>query len=593
LLISMPPLAEIHVPVLRDLVGTIARAPRAGVAACLQRVEAFAGEIDAAAAYPEEYVAFRVLGVRDGVERPGMTPGEALLASLSAFAERVCDDAGVSLDETRAALGAGGMVEANELAKRWGIARKTLDRLRRDGLIARRVRGEGGRPVLVFAAASAEKFRERNAARLSRASAFSRIDGEMKERIIRRAARYRRVLGCSLNQAALRLAKRFDRSHEGVRQVLMRNERGAMPIFKQAAPIDRRFGRFAHRAWLRGFDASAIARRKNRSLAGVRRAINMRRAELLRSLLEGEALAAHVSPSFARADARREFLEHGPVRSGLMAAATTDLLDFIDACRERVTAVGVEETTRLAAYSVLKYEARERIAGLDAANPAAGEIDEIETMLRHAARLKAALVRPQLRLMLETLESTIGRQVTSLRAGDAAALMMEAVTRVGEAVEQFDPFRHQRQRGVMPGRLAAPIGLVIGRLAAKWVREHDEGGREGAKEVQRPRAQPTLLRGTVIEDWSLRVCVWQGLVDLPSRLMGAAERVSEPSATVVRDRFGLGERPPCTLDELAGRMAWSHIRAVKEERRAMRELVLAAARGELRASTTRGGERGR
>lgn len=578
----MPPLPDLHDSTLRALAERLAGSRRA-VAECLDRVEALAADADAAGVYPEDFVVFRLTGERPEIALPRMIAGADLLASLSAFAEHVGEAARLELDAERTRSGADRLLRAEELAAEWKVSRKTVDRLRKLGLIARRVRGSDGKPRLVFRESVARAFRARHAERIGKAAGFTRIDEETAKKMIRRAARYRARFGCSLNEAAARLAERYGRSLEGVRRLLQRHEKSAAPIFSESGPIDRKFGRFAHRAWLRGFDSALLARRRGRSRAGVQRAINLARLELLQGLLHGDALACHEVPMFTNAGAAERLLSPAPVRTGLDVVAEEDLLDLVRVASVRSVAVGVEESTRAAAYHYLKFAVRGEIAALSRSNPATGGLDRVETMLRHAARLKAALMRPQLRLVVDTLESGIGRALTSVRAQELGALVEEAISTTSEAVEQFDPFRHLRQRGATVGRLAAPVGLAVGRLAARWAREHAEA------EVGKSRARPTLSPGYRMPDWTVRVAAWQSFLEPDPRVRGVVRggvRAADGEggeeavwARVLAMRFGWDGGKPRMIDEVAGEFGWTHIRAVKEERRALVEGMRRAREG--------------
>ena len=120
---------------------------------------------------------------------------------------------------------------------RWGVSRKTLERWRREGLIARRVTGENGKPRLVFAAGVVERFEKGRGGKMG--AGYTRIDERVEARMLRRAAVYARM-GCSLNQAARRIAERYGRAHETVRQLLKRSEgRGGVEFAERGPPSER------------------------------------------------------------------------------------------------------------------------------------------------------------------------------------------------------------------------------------------------------------------------------------------------------------------------------------------------------------------
>src|SRR6185295_11430914 len=162
-------------------------------------------------------------------------------------------------------------------------------------------------------------------------------------------------------------------------------------------PIDSRKRKVIWRAWRLGVEPRELAKRYRRSPGAVRRAIHLRRAELLRQLAEASDLAGPVGPTFSKKEAAEVLLAPRPVRSDLGAPGAADLAAMIATMRERRVPVGAEETMRAGAFCFLKFDAGRRIGALSTFHPAGPAIDIIETRLLWAARLKAELLRPHLR----------------------------------------------------------------------------------------------------------------------------------------------------------------------------------------------------
>ncbi len=555
----MPPLPRLKLPVLRELERELRYAPPDALRRDIARVESLLGDLDVQTTYPDEWVVFRVTGFRrEGASESaagGSSSGRALLGDLSVFLERLCDAAGLTLGEHEAASIR--VYSVDELCARWRVSRKTLDRWRRRGLAARRVRDERGRSRLLFVHAHVEAFAARYASELRRAAAFSRLDEAEERRIVSQAARYRRCLGLSLNAAADRLAHRHGRSHEAIRQVLRRHERDT-PIFREEPPIDARARRRLYRAWRAGIDPAAMARRYKRTTSAIRRAIMLVRAERLRDLAEQGTLHAPVGPTFQRADAADVLLAPAPVRTGLATPVPTDLFEVLDAARQRQPMVGVEEQSRLVAYHYLRWSSANAIAGLDRLHPSAEAVDRIETNLRWAARLKAELLRPQLFLILETLELRLGRRLTELPAALASAHLRRALARAAEAVDSVDPFRN--------ARVAAAVGLEVDRDIALWLKTH------ATPQAPARRAAAILMPGIPFPDWTLNVAPWQAWLepDARARAGAATSHMPEATARFLRRRFGWDGGPPATLAELVAEQGLAPTAVARFERRAIR-----------------------
>ncbi len=561
----MPPLSKLRTPALDVLARHLAAAESTVVAADADRAERLAGEVEPERAYPLEWIAFRITGraaevhpaevaraLRGEGDGPGSAvKGAALLADLSALVERLT----AAVGEPAPA----GSMEPAAVAERWQVSRKTLDRWRRQGLVARRVIGERGRSTLVFMRSVVERFEARHREEIASAGSYTRIDSDQMTRIVERGRRYARA-GLSLNEAARRLAVRHGRSHETVRQLLRRADAGsARPSFgAPAAPAGER-RRIAHRAWRRGIEPALVARRFGRTRASVVRLINDQRAVLLRSVI----LPEHADAGSMHGERGvRKWLSPAPVRTELGAPGHTDLRDLIDAARRPEVPIGIVESTRACAYHFLLGEAQRLIASIPAMGGHPTEIDRAETMLRWAARLKAELVRSQIGLMLRTIEAQLDAPVDQLRAAEARELVEVGLAAVAHAVDAFDPFKKS-------GRLAAPTGLAVNRAASRWVRDRRAGLDRGV------RATPRLRAGTPIRDWTLGIAPWQGLLEPDQRLRAAARdsglaALPERERAFLLERFGWGGGPPRTLAEMAGMLKLTPMRSAQRERLAIR-----------------------
>ncbi len=555
----MPPLAAITVPVLERLARERRFAPEEVVRADLARIEALVWDLDPAIDYPEDWIVFRLAGRQERIDRPALVRGSALIEELSALAERLTEQAGFSAPEFAS--------DSADLCARWNISRKTLDRFRRRGLIAWRVRFDDGRRRLVFPASAVSAFESRRGDMIERAGRFSRIEPELEARIVRRAERYHRLTGCSLNQAAQRLAERFGRSHEAIRKLLQRHER-TNPRFNQVAVLGERERRVMFRAWRLGAEPALLGRKFRKSRGSVLRALSLERADRLRELAREGLLEGPVGPTFDLDDADAVLLAPPPVREGLGSAGATDLLAFILGARRRTVPLGVVEQARCVAFQYLKWRAARLIAQLHLYNPASGDVDRIETMLRWAARLKAELIRQELPLALETFESGTGRRLDEIPANQAQELVREMVDLTGLAVEQFDPFKAARSGG----RLAGPVTLAIQRLAARVVKDRQ------ASSVVPPRASPRLTAGWAIPDWTLSVSPWQSWLEPDRRVRPNLGACPREAAAVLRARMGWDDRAPRTIDQVAAELGVSTIAVVKLERRGI-QAALASARG--------------
>lgn len=564
----MPPLPKLRTPALDALARHLASERGELLIRDAERAERLAGEVEPERVYPLDWIAFRITGRKAEMQPPEISAllagasggpgasikGTALLADLSALVERLT------------AAGSGSAppeaLDAAAVAARWHVSRKTVDRCRRRGLVARRIVTPEGRPKLVFTRPVVERFEAQHKAELAAAGSYTRMGDAQTRRIAERGRRYAR-LGLSLNEAARRLAERHDRSHEAVRQLLRRADADAVaPAFGAPIPPASKRRRVAYRAWRRGLEPALVAERFGRTRASVVRLINDHRVAVLRAI----TLPEHAEPGEKQGErGAKKWLTPAPVRTELGSPGHTDLRTLIDAARRPEVPIGIVESTRASAYHFLLTEAKRLIAGIPPKGGHPTEIDRAETMLRWAARLKAELVRAQLGLVVRTIEAQLDGPVDQLRAADARALIEMGLQAAGHAVDAFDPFKKS-------GRLAAPTSLAVNRAASRWVREHKAALDRGA------RATPRLREGSPMLDWTLHIAPWQLVLEPDPRVRAAALATGagappERERAFLLERFGWAGGPPRTLAEMAAMLKLTPMRAAQRERLAIRSAL--------------------
>lgn len=544
----MPPLPRLRVAALSDLLQQVRFAPREAVKRMIERAEAYAAALAPDALVEEIDLVRAITGYTPDLADPATLVGDALLADLSRFVELLCAHVALRPDEVPP-----GSLTPDALQARWNVSRKTIDRWRARGLVARRVSERPGHALILFSPASAEAFASRAAPLIQRASGFTRMDDAMRARLIRHAARYRRQFGCSLNQVALRLSMRYHRSHEAVRQLLLQHERAGTPIFRQSGPMTPRLQRFCLRAWRRGIDAPELARHLGRSSAAIRRAVNVARLHALRELDLPDIVG---EPS-------REFIAAPPALEGLTGESPLDLSAFLAFAASVGAPVAVEERARARAIAHLQARAWRTIARVHAINPESGLLDEAETDLRLAARLIAAQTRAQLPTVLRALRDRLNRPLEELRTPVLRDLLLAALAVAARAAREFDPGAG--------GRLAARVSLAATRACEPLLHLVPPPASTTA-----PRATPRLTSGAALPDWTRRVAPWQPALELPPRLLNAARSLPSPFEQLIAERFG---PVPVTLASVASRLGLGPSAAARLERRALR-----AARDAARAA---------
>lgn len=545
----MPALARIRVRTLADLAGQLRYTPKKTLRIQIDRAEALASEIEPGELYSVAWIVARVTGreAKDTGDDVSV-PGEALLADLSALVERLCEAAHLEPGEVE-----DGALGVEELASRWGVSRRTIERYRRRGLIARRVRDADGKTRLLFPWAAVDRFESQSGGRISKAASFSRIDPKTREAIVRRAHRYKRVLGWSMNQAAERLAEKYGRTREGVRRVLLAHDRDAdEPVFGPVRPGSREDGARALDMARVGVEPAEIAEEIGRTARATRRAMLVDRLHRLLELEDApESSPKHHEPS-------RPIFEHPMLAHGLGDPGETRLVELVRQARTAQPMPPQIEKLFASSSQLLVRRALSARATIDRHQPEATALDAVETDLLWAARLRAELLRPQWGVLLRVLDDRLGRPAEQVRAEELSRLLEAVFAAACRAAGAFDP-----ERG---GRLAARVTLEADRAAREVL------GRHPVNPQTEGKATPRLSQGGVFEDWTRRVAPWQAWLEPDGRVARVLDRLDDNDRQILRLRYGLGPRPR-TIADLSGELGVAASTASRRVRGAVRAAI--------------------
>lgn len=511
----MPRVSTIRIGVLEDLARQLRFAPARTVGAQVARIEHLAGEIEPGRAYPEDWLLFRITGYRAQIEEPALLPGDALLAELSALAEHLSDAARLSPDDEPDAL------TLDQLGARWSVSRRTIQRYRRRGLIARRVIDDTGHAQLRFSLPVVERFEQRQPALLARARAFARMTPDERRAVTDKARALAQDPGTSRARAIRRAARSHDRSPEAVRLALRSADPPADP-----ASLDTPARRAILDAHERGVAISVIAADVSRSRATVWRIINEMRAERLRGL-HIDRLTGGISfddATIARA------LDHHSTSNNLDQQPILEATALVEAARSLSPIDPASERARSTACHALLIRAVDALHDLDRANPSARRLDEIETHLRAATLIKRALLLSARAVILRAVEDRLGAPLLDFGNEDIRRVHAAAMTAAARAIDGFAP-ESTPPRG---GRLAARVSLAVERALTPLAREL--GPHPGARRLSRARVR--------LDDVSGALTPWHPFLRLGADRPAIESLLDPPDAEAVLLRFGLtGERP--------------------------------------------------
>jgi len=520
----MPRTTSIHTGALEDLATQLRFAPAITILRQAAAIEALAIETRPESLYPEDFLVFKVTGYRTPIEEPAMIVGSALLSDLSALAERITSGGRLTLREHDDP----GSASIDDLRERWGVSRKTIERYRRQGLVARRLRRDDGKEVLRFSVRTVEHFEHHHRSQLSSARTFERLNDSDANAIVERARMIALEPGATLTACAKRIAHEFARSTETIRQHLLTAD---PPVFPGHGTLTPRDAAELTRRHSLGTPVSELALRYSRSPASVRRISQQVRASRLPTLehlavnIEGAVDAIGLCP---------------PELPALTASA------FAESARSDPPTEALREQSLALAY----HANRHACASLaDRAKLTAEELDAAETFLRRSAYLKRALVRASRRLVLGAIEERAGGAFEQLDPEDARRAHRAGMAALARAIDYFDP--------TTGGRLAARASLDLSRALARLA---------DLRSAETPRADAPL------DDWTLTLIADQESV-MPSYVVARIEALDQEAARdLLALRFGTLGGEPMTLAALAEHSGVSRLAIARQMNKMLRVL---------------------
>lgn len=483
----MPRLLKLRVAALERAAHELRFAPAAAARRQTAKAEKLVSIIDPKVVYPEDFVVFQITGFRPEMSEPELIPGDALLRDLAALIDRLSRRAAFTREE----LAPPAWLTTDDLLKRWGVSRKTVERLRTRGLIGRRVALARGKAMNVFAAsivkaiekrerlADGKRARPRPAAPVSppselKAAASKGAVTPKERRLVERALR----AGVKPKALATRLSK----------------------------------------------SKATVFRTQQRQLADRCRAVRVPIPAAAAEIIEGEGL---------------RFLAEPAVCTGLGAPGASSLAEHVaDALRSGAGGGGgadpLTERTRAFAYWTLVARAQGTARALDRTRPAALAVDRVVTDLRWASQLKVELIRAEQLLLLRTVEVQLGTPLLELPPDRARVLLARGIAALSAAVDRFDP---------TAGRVAGVASMELSRVVTRWQAEQATVGASPA------RAQP--ITPLPLEDWTRSVSPWQPWTNPPAHLLGTLPRLSDSERTLLTARYGFNGSQPRDTTELA------------------------------------------
>jgi len=429
-------MAQIDNPELKKLLLQARFSPEKQRLIQLDACDALLRLIQPGKSYPFEFVCFHLTGYRPRTTKTGdLIEYVVLIRDLGIYSEQLSRTLKIPVG-----IFAGKPYETVEsLRGRFNVCEKTVSRWRRSGLIGRFVLFEDGKYRLVFLSGTVELFRRRQSHRVSRGEGFTLLSESDKDVILRRLVRMGRSCPQHRQESIRRVAKRFGRSVETVRSLLVEYEKSRYPqqVFaKRSRVLTEHQQNELYEQYAQGVGTADLMRRFGCSRSSVYRAVNLCRAA------EISRLTIHYMPAeeFLQSEDESEFLvapaglfdvEKAEKKSSFIKSET-DIDGYFAEIREAALLTGRQEQFLFRKYNYLKYKAAKIQKRVDIFRPQAREIRCIQALLAEAETVKERLIKSNLRLVVSVARKHAHREAEMMD------LISEGNMALINAVEKFD-----------------------------------------------------------------------------------------------------------------------------------------------------------
>lgn len=254
--------------------------PEAKRRAQLDAAERLYGLVDKDRQYPYDFVCFQITGFQPkGAFEQEIVSGSDLQADLQIFIAKLSGRLAVSVAQENEKVWT-----VEELAVKFKVSTKTINRWRSRGLLARKFVFDGGARRIGFLESAVERFARKNPELVAAAGQFRRLTDVQRQQVIRQARSLAAKTTQSRHQIIGQIAEKQGIARETVRTILQQQEKKhpEKPVFRR--PLGRiQPGEATElfRLHKQGVGIHQLMKRFDRSRATVHRIINQRRAATL------------------------------------------------------------------------------------------------------------------------------------------------------------------------------------------------------------------------------------------------------------------------------------------------------------------------
>jgi RNA polymerase sigma factor (sigma-70 family) len=539
--------AKFRIDKIAELCRQLSFTPQEARSQQLTAAEELLLEIDPAKAYPLNFLVFRITGYHPRQVDQALLTGLAVQHDLGLLIEQASQTLNLRVDTAgQPVLG------IDDVAQRFNVTSKTIQRWRRRGLAARRFVFPDGKKRMGFLADTVERFLAIHRDQVAPITNFSEVSQSEAAHILRRAARLAIHCRCCASEICRRIARRTNRSPLTIAQIIKTHDQHhpRCAIFP-AAPAE--LGQDDRVEILRAFRCGAaladLARRMDRRRYTIYRAIieerlaqlNRRRVRFIddplyhqndASAVVDQIVAQQELPADRNADELRIPRDLPPYLADLYRTP------LLSPARERALFL------KLNFHKFQFVTARRRIEPQLAR---AGDLSLLEACRRDVIDARNKIVRANLRLVVSVARKHLrpGLSLMELISDGNLTLM--------RAVESFDFHRGYR--------FSTYATLALMKGFARSVCQMQSSGRQA---IHNPLLLAAVADGDGPNAVHRMLCR-----DEVSRLLSQLE---QRERDVIRAHYGLNEGCPATYEQVGSRMGLSKQRVRQIEQLALAKL---------------------
>jgi len=519
----------------------------------VNRAERLACLTDPLKSYPYEFICYQITGYRPRGELGRSLRGKTVREDLVHLVEQVSASLRMRADEVGEPV-----LSIDEACTKFNVSEKTIQRWRRAGLVSRKFIGSDGRFRVGFLQSSLDRFAARNSERVQAGADFSRLTPEERREIVRRARRLSLFCHCCLFEVSKRIARKLGRAVETVRQTIKEYDREHpdAKLFPEAGePLQDHDRRLIFQAYQRGVSVHALAKRFCRTRSSIYRIVTEERAKELLS----EPIEYMASPEFEKADADQRILGDavaeaamGP-REGRHPSPPKGLPIYLRTLYKTPLLTKDQEQALFRRYNYLKFRAAKIQARVkDSRTPKVEDIEEIEKFMDEANEVKNRIIQANLRLVVNIAKRHVGPQTNFFE------LISDGNMSLMRAVDKFDYMRGFKFSTYASWAIMKNFARSVPQEGVR--RDRFMTGRDELLEMSRD------LRFVGDEGYK------EPDISVRQNIERVLDQLEPREREIVVRRFGLGEMPAQTLEEVGRHFGVTKERIRQIEMRALNKL---------------------